>query len=105
MRIGNRGEVWFVLDEVGKERPYVIVTNENTLAEIDHSIVKVTSHEVRNQFDIPIEDLETAGLNRPSIVRCSKLMTIHQNLLRFKVGNLSEQDFNRVISTIKEYFS
>ena len=101
---GVRGEVWYAYDEQGKQRPYIIVSNDELVAEVDHVIAKVTSQRIRNKFDVPVEDWKEAGLSSSSIVRCSKLRTIHNELLDIKLGTLSEHDFEKVISTIKSYF-
>lgn len=99
---GKKGEVWFV--ELDKRRPVVIVSNDNVVAELDHTIVTITSQNERNQFDVTLKHWEEAGLDRPSIVRCSKLNTIHNQRLLFKVGKLHEDDFKQVIETIRSYF-
>lgn len=104
----KRGEVWFAYDEQGKLRPYIVISNDPMVLEIapedDFLMAKVTSKPVRNRFDIPIQDWKEAGLNKPSIVRCYKLRTIHKDLLDFCVGSLTEHDLERVIETIKSYF-
>lgn len=51
-----------------------------------------------------IEYWNEAGLDKPSVVRCSKLNTLHYKELLFKIGNLHENDLERVLSTIRSYF-
>lgn len=90
-KIGKRGEVWTV--ELNRKK--VIVSNENVVVQLQsqiHLIATVTSHQVRNEFDIEIEYWEEAGLDKPSIVRCSKLNTVHFKELLFKIGKLHEHD-------------
>ncbi|WP_272913744.1 type II toxin-antitoxin system PemK/MazF family toxin [Halalkalibacter okhensis] len=51
-----------------------------------------------------MEYWEEAGLDKPSIVRCSKLNTVHFKELLFKIGKLHEHDLERVLTTIRNYF-
>ncbi len=101
---GIKGEVWIMKHE-GKNRPFVIVTNDYSAVELDHSIAKITSQAARDQFDIVLEDWEVAGLAKPSVVRCSKINTVLFTKLSYKIGKLSERDLNRVLETIVNYFS
>jgi mRNA interferase MazF len=82
----------------------VIVSNDNIIAELDNLIATVTSQSIRNQFDVVIEYWREAGLDKPSVVRCSKLNTIHYQELLFKIGKLHEHDLERVLSSIRSYF-
>ncbi|MGY0694093.1 type II toxin-antitoxin system PemK/MazF family toxin [Virgibacillus sp. FSP13] len=90
-KTGKRGEVWTV-EINGKRRPVVIVSNDNVVVELDHLIATVTSQHVRNEFDVAVEYWEEAGLDKPSVVRCSKLNTVHFKELLFKIGKLHEHD-------------
>ncbi|MBM7572954.1 type II toxin-antitoxin system PemK/MazF family toxin [Aquibacillus albus] len=100
---GKRGEVWFA-ELNDKRRPVVIVSNDNVIAELDHLIATVTSQQSRNDFDVVIEYWEQAGLAKPSVVRCSKLNTLHYEELLFKIGKLHESDLESVLTTIRNYF-
>jgi|SRR5579875_1619148 len=100
---GKRGEIWTV-ELNGKRRPAVIVSNDNIIAELDHLIATVSSQQVRNEFDVIIEYWKEAGLDKPSIVRCSKLNTLHYKELLFKIGRLHDHDLERVLTTIRKYF-
>ncbi|KQL55264.1 hypothetical protein AN964_18285 [Heyndrickxia shackletonii] len=102
-KTGKRGEVWTV-ELNGKRRPVVIVSNENVIVELDHLIATVTSQHARNEFDVIIEYWKEAGLDKPSVVRCSKLNTVHFKELLFKIGKLHEHDLDRVLTTIRSYF-
>ncbi len=72
--------------------------------ELDHLIATVTSQQSRNEFDVEIEYWEEAGLAKPSVVRCSKINTVHFEELLFKIGKLHEQDIQKVLTTIRSYF-
>lgn len=102
-KTGKRGEIW-TIEINGKRRPVVIVSNDNVVVELDHIIATVTSQHTRNEFDVVIEHWEEAGLDKPSIVRCSKLNLVHFNELLFKIGKLHEHDLERVLTAIRNYF-
>ncbi|WP_346726987.1 type II toxin-antitoxin system PemK/MazF family toxin [Bacillus suaedae] len=95
--------MWTV-DLNGKRRSVVIVSNDNVIVELDHLIATVTSQHTRNEFDVVIENWEETGLDTPSIVRCSKLNTVHFKELLFKIGKLHEHDLERVLTIIRNYF-
>lgn len=99
----KRGEIWF-LELNGKKRPVVIISNDNIVVELDRLVATVTSQEARNEFDVVLENWEQAGLDKPSVVRCSKINTVHYKELLFKIGKLQEQDLERVLKTIRSYF-
>ena len=102
-RQGKRGEIWIV-EVNGKRRPVVIVTNDQVVAELDHVIATVTSKSPRNKYDVVINYWKEAGLAKPSVVRCTKLNTLHYKELLFKIGKLAENDLENVLSTIRNYF-
>lgn len=89
----NQGEVWladvvFKGTRQTKQRPVVIVGNELAL-DIDVIIAPVTSQKPRNQFDIVLEYWEEAGLLKPSVVRTSKISSIHGKELKTSFGRIT----------------
>lgn len=100
---GRRGEVW-VAQIKDKSRPVVIVSNDDVVVEIDRLVATVTSQEPRNKFDVNLEYWKEARLDKPSVVRCSKINTLHYKELKFRIGELHEHDLNRVLETIRNYF-
>jgi mRNA interferase MazF len=51
-------------------------------------------------LDVAIDDLETAGLPAPSIIRC-KLFTLDHRLVRGRLGRLAQKDRSRVQKAIR----
>ena len=83
---GRRGEIWLAEIE-GKRRPVVVIDKETMVVEIDRVVASVTSQPPRSEYDIFINYWQEAGLDKPSIVRCTKINTLHHNELIFKIGN------------------
>jgi mRNA interferase MazF len=100
-----KGEIWSYFDyQSGKRRPGVIISDGGTtIADIDVTIAKITSHQPRNEFDVPIEYWQEAGLIKPSVVRCSKIITLNESELLYRVGKLQEPDLKRVLDTVVKY--
>lgn len=97
---GNRGEIW-IAEIKGKKRPVVVLSDDNLIAEVDHIVGTITSQNARNIYDVEIKYWKEARLDKPSIVRCSKLNTLHFKELLFKIGRLHEEDLKLVLDTIR----
>jgi mRNA interferase MazF len=107
MRRKGKGEIWLYRDpDSNKRRPVVIIANGGTAVDIDLTIAKITSNQkLRNEFDIPIEHWEEAGLVKPSVVRCSKIRTVKENELLFQFGSLTEDDLKKVMDAVIKYIT
>jgi mRNA interferase MazF len=100
----KRGEIWVYFDiESSKRRPAVIITDGGTVVDIDVTIAKITHQAPRNEFDVPIEYWEKAGLKQPSVVRCSKLKTLSSIELLYRVGTMEEPDLKEVMDKVRKY--
>lgn len=86
-----------------KQRPVIIVGNELAL-EIDVIIAPVTSELARKQFDVILEYWEEAGLLKSSVVRTSKITTVHGSELKRRIGKLHNDDLERVLPMCKKLF-
>jgi mRNA interferase MazF len=104
----KQGDVWLanVLlrgSDQYKQRPVVLVGNDLAV-DIDVIMAPVTSQEARNEFDIVLEYWEESGLVKPSIVRVSKITTIHGSELIRRLGVLHEHDLDRVLHMCRSLF-
>jgi len=104
----KQGEVWladvlFKGTRQTKQRPVVIVGNELAL-DIDVIIAPVTSQKPRNHFDIVLEHWEEAGLLKPSVVRTSKITSIHGTELKRHLGELHSHDLENVLNMCRKLF-
>lgn len=103
----QKGEVWFVefpLEEDPNRilnRP-VIVLDENVLGVLS---VKITKHQPRvaDPYDIPILYWEEAGLRLASTARISKVTLLSRDSFIFQIGNLCQEDMERVEATYRKF--
>ena len=103
----NKGEVWFVefpLEEDNSQtinRP-VIVLDENTLGVLS---VKITKHSPRKEdpYDTPIIYWQEANLRLASTARVSKVFLLSQDSFIFKIGDLDQDDLDRVEGMYQKY--
>ncbi|MCM3671536.1 type II toxin-antitoxin system PemK/MazF family toxin [Mesobacillus maritimus] len=104
----RQGEVWlanviFKDTREYKQRPVLIVGNELAL-DIDVIVAPITSQQGRSKFDVVIEYWQHAGLYKPSIVRTSKIHSIHESELKRKLGIFKSHDLERVLHTCRKLF-
>ena len=76
-----------------KRRPALVVSNQRLHAQGYVWIAMITgSAKVRMPGDVPIEDLKSAGLPEPSLVRVAKLATVEPDRVLRRIGALSSAD-------------
>ena len=103
----KKGEVWFVefpLEEDASKilnRP-VIVLDENLLGVLS---VKITKHKVRKEdpYDMPIIYWKDANLRLASTARVSKVTLLTKDSFIFKIGDLHQDDLDRVEDMYKKF--
>lgn len=99
----NRGDVYLVLypfdDKDGEKlRPSIILDTRDSRS----IVVKVTSHEERDNDDKDIEIIywEEAGLNEPSVARCSMYIPLNHDKIGKFLGKLRDEDLINVLEKI-----
>ena len=85
----NKGEVWFV------EFPL----------EENNRPVKITKHSPRKEdpYDTPIIYWQEANLRLASTARVSKVFLLSQDSFIFKIGDLHQDDLDRVEEMYQKY--
>jgi len=73
----------------GKKRPAMIVAQD---AEGDIVVARITSRPKSLPSDLFLQDWNKAGLNTPSYLRLSKIVTIVEEDILSSIGHLSESD-------------
>jgi mRNA interferase MazF len=68
----------------------------------DYVLCQVTSNLYSDPHAVPLsdEDFRAGSLRRESYARPGKLFTANRSLLRTKVGDLQDESFQRIITTI-----
>ena len=93
-----------IFSEGIKSRPIVIINN-GLGVDLDMTSLRITSQKPRNDFDVEITYWQEAGLDKPSVVRCSKISTIEPGEPMLKIGKLQASDFSNVSCKVKEYIA
>jgi len=95
-------EIWTAF-EGEKLRPVLIINDGLSVVEVDVLLAKITSQSPRHEYDIPIEHWQEANLNAPSVVRTTKLTYVHYLQCKRKIGELTSEDFKKVIHAINAF--
>jgi mRNA interferase MazF len=99
------GEVYvcvfpFTSGQGGKARPVLVLRDLGP----DCLICRITSAPHRGFLDMPVGRWQDAGLDKPSTIRMSRLVTVEKALLKFRIGKLSVEDLERVRTLWNEKF-
>ena len=62
----------------------------------DCLVCRITSVPHRGLLDVAVGDWQEAGLDKPSTVRLSRLVTVEKSTLRLRIGKLTAADSDRV---------
>ena len=99
--------MWFVEFPLEEDKTQIInrpvvVLDENILGVLS---VKITKHQPRatDPYDIPILYWEEAGLRLASTARVSKVMLLSKDSFIFQIGNLCEEDIERIEASYKDF--
>ncbi len=87
-----------------KRRPAVVVSS--SLLERDHGLVwlaMITSSSKGWHADVPISDLEAAGLPVACVVRPAKIATVSVERIHRKLGKLRRADLKAVRENVGRY--
>jgi mRNA interferase MazF len=89
-RVGEVVSVEFPFTDMQgrKRRPGVVLAIDSS----DLLLARITTHEPRDPFDVPLDDWASIGLPKPSTVRLVKLVSIDARLVHHSIGVLSLVD-------------
>lgn len=93
----------FVDVAADKRRPSLVLSRKSFNQGNGHSICAMitTAARTRWQSDIDIEDLETAGLRRPCVVRW-KLFTLPNEIILKKAGAMGALDRDKIVEAARK---
>ncbi len=92
-----------------KQRPALIVSPDALHATHDDVVLvaiisQVSASPADDEVVIGSHDMGLSGLIKPSIVRTSKMFTMHQALVRRKMGVMPAAVMQRVLETLRRNF-
>jgi len=103
----RRGEVWLVNwnpargSEQAGRRPALVIQNDIGNDKAATTIVAAISSTVRDYpMNVRIRPPE-GGLERPSIIKTSQILTISKERLEKRIGSLSQESMDEVDTAIK----
>jgi mRNA interferase MazF len=83
-----------------KARPVLVLMDLGA----DCLVCRISSIPHRGFLDLPLSTWREAGLERPSTVRLSRLVTVEKTILKLRIGRLQPDDLNRVRTLWNERF-
>jgi mRNA interferase MazF len=82
----------FTSGQFSKPRPVLVLLD----LEEDCLIARITSVPHTGLLDVPLTQWREAGLEKPSVVRLTRLVTAEKTLLKLRIGELSSVDLQSV---------
>ena len=96
----------FIEGDTAKHRPGLIVSTDRLNA--THGLYAVamitTARAGIRKDDIPISDLNKAGLPVPCVVRTARLTTLNEAMIGRRAGTLTMKDRNAVAGLLRAHF-
>ena len=92
-----------------KQRPALVVSADAFNSTRDDVLVAAITSQIppqlaADEFMIPAGDLASCGLPKPSILRLTKLVALHRQLIVKRVGALSAATLNQVLALLRQQF-
>jgi len=93
-----------------KQRPALVISADDwNASQSDVVLVAVTSQipetPVVGEVLLNLADLQAGGLPKASLVRTTKIFTMHQGLLRRTLGRLPEATVAGILGDLRKFFS
>jgi mRNA interferase MazF len=82
----------FTPGQGAKARPVLVLRDLGP----DCLVCRITSVPHRGVLDLAVSDWQQVGLEKPSTIRLSRLVTIEKTLLKVRIGKLTPGDLDRV---------
>lgn len=85
-------------NSVSKKRPALVLLDTQ---DDDVLVVRITTQIHNSEYDITINDWQTAGLLASSCVRLHKVATLSKQLIYKKLGGLTTKDSENVLRVLQ----
>lgn len=90
----------FTSGQGAKARPVLVLKDLGT----DCLVCRITSVHHDGFLDLPVAHWREAGLEKPSTIRLSRLVTVERSLLKHRIGKLTAGDLAGVQTLWNEKF-
>jgi mRNA interferase MazF len=90
----------FTSGQGSKARPVLVLMDLGA----DCLVCRITSVAHRGFLDLPVSRWQDAGLDKPSTIRLSRLVTLEKGVLKLRIGRLSAEDIHRIRTLWNEKF-
>ncbi len=90
----------FTSGQDAKARPILVLMDLGA----DCLVCRITSVPHRGFLDLQVNAWKEAGLDKPSTIRLSRLLTAEKPILKIRIGRLSNEDIGRVRKLWNEKF-
>jgi mRNA interferase MazF len=92
-----------------KQRPALVVSSDaRNATQSDAVLVAITSQVpaslAHDEILVPIGDLRACGLLKTSVVKTAKVVTIHQALVRKRLGTMPSPTLRLVLDALRQQF-
>jgi mRNA interferase MazF len=92
-----------------KQRPALVVSADSFNAVREDVLVAAITSQIpstlaADEFLVPATELAGCGLPKPSIVRLSKLVALHRELVIKRIGAIPEATLARVMAQMRQLF-
>ena len=92
-----------------KQRPGLIVSSDSLNRVRDDVLVAAITSQIpatlaADEFPIPTGELSACGLPKPSILRLSKLVSLHQQLVIKRIGALPSASLSIAMEQLRQLF-
>jgi mRNA interferase MazF len=99
------GEVYvcvfpFTSGQGAKPRPVLVLMDLGS----DCLVCRITSVPHRGFLDLSVSNWQQVGLEKPSTIRLSRLVTVEKTLITLRIGRLVKEDLDRVKTLWNEKF-
>ena len=95
----------FVEGTDSKRRPALIVSADKLYADQGvYWVAMITTAKVRRRpSDLPVTNLERAGLSEDCVIRVARLTTVADGLISRKLGDVTPKDRTAVSALLRQY--
>lgn len=90
------------------DKPHVKKVRPGAVIDVDGErlslvLAKITSHAPRldSRGEIEVQDLESAGLVMPSVIRCSQIVNAGNEDMIKRIGRLADSDIQRLLDGLE----